>query len=189
MKKFSTNTLYKIYAENGGTLSYSVFYKLVNEYHKAMVDECIKGYKWSLPFNLGLIKIVMSKRKYTVLPDGAIRGSVDWGKSNKLKAEILEKGQVPLKVFKDEEGNKIGDNGGVAWLCYFTDSFYYCWTHITNIYLMNATKYGFDFSWSNSRKLSASITKDSEFLYEKRKDGSVKDYLKSKLDTVHRDKV
>lgn len=183
---YATKDIYKIYMKDGGTLAYPLFKQLVYKYHQAMTDKCIKGYMWSLPHNLGCIKIVISKRKYTVLENGNIRGSVDWGASNKLKASIIERGEVPLESYKDESNKVIGDNEGVKWLCYHTSTDYFCWTHITNIYLKNGTKYGFDFSWHNSRKLSASITKDSYFLYEQRKDGNVKDFFVSKSTPVNR---
>jgi hypothetical protein len=163
----NTAATYKSYKEAGGKLAYDVYKEIIFTFHKKMINACIStGNEWHLQSHLGRISIIRAKRKFTVLEDGSIRGSVDWGESNKKKKRILDSGQLPLEVYKDEKGNKVGDNGGVPWLCYFTDTYYYLWKYTPNLYLSNSLDYKFSMSWANTKKLSASINEDSPLLYD-----------------------
>lgn len=157
---------YDKYVDEGGKLSYFAFRDLIIAHSKEMINECIKsGNEWTFRGGLGTLKVGRFKRKISV-KDNVVRGSIDWKESNKLKEKILSQGKTPLVVERDDKGEKIGDNGGVPWLCYFTSEYCYRWIYSHHIYLKNGNKYKFVPSWGNSRKLSGSIDDNSVLLYK-----------------------
>lgn len=157
---------YNKYVAEGGKLSYFAFRDLIIAYNKAMISECIQtGNVWKL-HGVGILKVVQFKRKIKVLDDGTLKGAIDWKASNDLKNRLLVEGKTLLEVYKDENGNKIGDNGGHPWLCYHTSTFCYRWAFSPHLYMKNGTKFKFTPSWGNSRLLSKSINDDSTLLYK-----------------------
>ena len=163
----NTKYIYDKYVLKGGKMSYPAFKELLFAYNKAMIAECIAtGNEWILRGNSGVIKVGKIKRKMKVSEYGTIKAAIDWNASNKLKREIIARGELPYEAIKDEIGNKIGDNGGVEWLVYFTSTYYYSWKYSPAIFLKNSFKYKFDMSWTNSRALSHSINDNSELLYK-----------------------
>lgn len=163
----TTIDVYNKYVEKGGKLAYFAFRDLIFAYQKAMIDECIStGNDWWFRGGLGVLQIARVKRKFKVKEDGTLNAAIDWGATNKLKKDIIAKGGTPLEVYKNEKGEKIGDNGGTPYLCYHTSSDYYIWRFSNNLFLKNGHKYKFDASRGNSKKLSAAINDNSPFIYK-----------------------
>lgn len=157
---------YNKYEEQGGKLSYKAFRELIMSYNKEMIKECIStGNVWKLG-GLGVLKVGSFKRKIKVLDDGSIKGAVDWHASNKLKERLLSEGKTLLEVYKNEKGEKVGNNGGHPWLCYHTSTFCFKWAFSPHLYMKNHSKYKFTPSWTNSRLLSKSINDNSILLYK-----------------------
>lgn len=165
--KFNTEYYYNLYKQKGGILSYEKFKEILFSYNKKAINKLISSGKvWMLRSNLGFISIAKYKKKFTLNADGNLVGAVDWNASNKLKAEIEARGEVPFQMHKDEAGKIIGDNGGVKWLCYHMNDFTFGWTFSSNMYLTNSGRTVFKITWSNSKKLSQSISNHSELLYK-----------------------
>lgn len=172
--------LYKIYVREGGILSYLKYKEVMEMFMKEIIKKIVStGFEFSMPYYCGLLRVQQIERKFSIKEDGTVKGAIDWGNSNKLKADIIERGELPLVVYKDDKGEKIGDNGGTAWLCYFTTSTYFCWTWVSHINMKNCLKYKFDITWSNSKILSSSINEDSNLLFKmiNKDNGTNKDYI------------
>ena len=115
---------------------------------------------------MGIIKVGKMKRRVRETEFGTLKATIDWPSSNKLKKEIIARGETPYEAIRDELGNKIGDNGGVEWLCYYTSDHYYMWLHSPMLALRNSFKYKFKVSWTNGKILSQAIDNSSEFKYK-----------------------
>lgn len=178
--------LYKIYTKEGGVLSYNKYKEVIIAFNKELINKIIKtGYIFVAPYKCGTIKVIQLERKFTIKEDGKIKGAVDWGASNKLKAEIIERGEIPYKAEKDSNNKIIGDNGGVEWMCYFTTPTYFSWAWTANINMKNCLEYTFDITDTNALTLSRSITDNSYLLFKLRKrNGTNKDYLRRLLDAA-----
>lgn len=177
--EYNLQDLYKIYIREGGILSYNKYKEVVSSFMKKLIEKIIKtGYEFSMPYHCGLIKVIQLERKYSITERGTVRGAIDWGESNKLKAEIIERGEIPLVNHRDEDNNITGNNGGVEWLCYHTSTTYFSWIWTAHISMKNCLRYTFDITQTNSRKLSSSISDNSYLLFKLRKNnGTNKDYL------------
>lgn len=139
---------------NNRNQSYNIFKFIIGQFNKKNSTEILKGETLSIGFKLGEIRI-QKKRRYK--GDENVESMqphnykvVNWGESNKLKQELIDKGFTPYKAIKDEEGNIIGDNGGHKWLIYFTDDYSYWWywhknskTMDKGIWVKNARRYSF----------------------------------------------
>lgn len=172
--------LYKVYVREGGILSYIKYKEVVSLFMKEIIEKIIKvGYEFSMPYHVGLIKVVQLERIITVKEDGKIRASIDWGESNKLKAKLIKEGKVPLEAYKDENGKKTGGhNNGVPWLCYFTSPTFFRWVWTAHVNQPNCLQYTFDITSTNASALSKSITDKSYILFKLRnRNGTNKDYL------------
>lgn len=179
--------LYKIYTSEGGILSYNKYKEVIELFMKEIIQKIIKtGYEFSMPYRCGLIKVIQLARTVTIKEDGTIKGAVDWGESNKLKAEIIKRGDIPLSSVKDENGKTTKEtNGGVPWLCYYTSKTFFSWVWIAHVNMRNMLRYKFDVTYTNSCHLSASITDSSYLLFKLRKrDGNNTDYIRGILDTA-----
>lgn len=161
--------LYKIYIREGGVLSYNKYKEVIETFNKELIQKIIKtGYEFEAPYRCGIIKVIQLERRYSVTETGTIRGAIDWGESNKLKAVIIANGDLPLK----------GDNGGEPWLCYHTSATYFSWVWTAHINMKNCLRYTFDITTGNSRILSKSINDNSYLLFKLRKrNGTNKDCL------------
>lgn len=91
--------------------------KILNDINDLVLDEILlNNYNLRLG-NSVYIKLVRKERNFDKL-------AVDWGKSNKLKKEILSRGGKPAsKIGTNEKGNPIFDDGE-KWMVFFTDDFY-----------------------------------------------------------------
>lgn len=111
--------------------TYKVYKFIIGEFNKKTSIEILNGESLNLGFRLGSIRI-QKKRRYK--GDENVESFdphnykvVNLGESNKFKQELIDKGFIPYKAIKDENGKVIGDNGGHKWLIYFTDDFSYWW--------------------------------------------------------------
>lgn len=164
--KLNTKYFYKKYKEKGGILDYSIFFRIMDAYFQKATDIIVsEGIALNMRSNLGFLSIVSRERKVVLKDNGQLIGAINWDNSNKLKAQILKEGKVPLENYKDINGKIIGNNGGVPWLCYHTEPIYYQWSYTPNIYLKNCKKIKFEPSWTNKRKIGKLIDKDNEVLH------------------------
>jgi hypothetical protein len=177
--ELNLSDLYKEYVNNGGVLSYNKYKEVVTSFIKKILDKIITtGYEFDMPYKCGLLKVIQLERMVSTKEDGTLKGAIDWGNTNKLKAEIIERGEVPLIVYKDENGNKTGNNGGVPYLCYHTTKTYFRWMWTGNAGMHNFLKYTFDITKDNSLLLCKSINDNSYLLFKLRqRNGNNKDYL------------
>lgn len=117
--KFSNKETYDLFTKEHGkkVLSFKEYIEILTMFNELFMTRVVETGK---PVNmgewLGNVKIVRKKRK-ALYPD--------WGQSNKMKQEILDRGGLPLENFKDENGVLTGkNNGGERWVIYRTDDFY-----------------------------------------------------------------
>lgn len=136
------------------TQKFPIFKFIIAQQNKLNSIEILKGETLNLGFRLGAIRIQKKKRYKgdenveNFMPHNY--KVVNWGESNKFKAELIKRGILPYKAIKDEQGNIIGDNGGHKWLMYFTDDFSYWWYWNKNsldktkgIHIKNCKKFSF----------------------------------------------
>lgn len=90
-------------------ISYKKYSFILKRFNDLLIDKLIEGYKFHPGFNIGAIYIKQKKQS-----DNAI----NWKASNEKKAELIANGKLPLKKYKDDEGNIIGDNGGEEWIVF-----------------------------------------------------------------------
>ncbi len=119
-----------------------VIYKfIIANFNKLISEEILKGETFNLGFKLGNIRIQKKSRykghleerekEYLSTHESIYKPHVykviNWGESNKLKKKIIERGGIPYKAIRDENGVKTGDNGGEQWMIYFTTDYSYWW--------------------------------------------------------------
>lgn len=181
--ELNLNDLYKVYLKRGGLASYKEYKLVVETFMKEATNQIIKtGWIFSMPHYCGQLSVVQLERKFTVTDKGTIKGKIDFGASNKLKQEIIDRGELPLVNYKDNEGNIIGNNGGINWLCYQIDPTYFSWVWSTHINLKHGLDYKLYITKDNSLKLSKSITENSYLIFKLRqRNGTNKDYLRKIL--------
>lgn len=146
------------------------FKEVIHQFNTKISDEIVfKGYCFELGFRLGWIKIKkldVSLRK---------KKKIDWGKSNKRKAEIIAEGKLPFKAFYDEHLNLVGDNGGEKWHIYHENKYDCLWhwakkhANAENVpyYKFRPTRYNNSSNGGglgNVNKLKALVTGNSELL-------------------------
>lgn len=188
MEKVNCKDIYSFYKSNGGILSYNIFKAIVAENNSQNSYLIITlGYEYRLPYEGSILRIVKNKRRIKVTEDNnTIKGAVNWGESNKLKARLLEEGKVLYECKKDETGKIILDNGGEKWLVYHTDDFYYTWIRVSPLE-HHAHNFDFTPTWSNARALIASITEDSDILYKQGKEnGNSRSSFIKTIDTTNK---
>ena len=91
-------------------ISETEFRFILQEFNSNIADEIIKGYHFNPGNYIGLIRIKKKKR---------VGKNVNWGDSNKKKAEILARGGIPY--------NKETAPDGEEWLVYFISEYAYWW--------------------------------------------------------------
>lgn len=167
MKSYNCKDIWRFYKLNGGKLDYNTFKLIVSESNKKNSNLIINnGYHYELPHFCGIIKIIRYDRHIKVNEAGNIDGAVNWGESLKLKKKIIEDGDIPYETVKDEKGKVVSNNGGVKWLVYHIDNFFYMWCCLLVPLLHNSETLEFTPTWHNARALIAAINEDSEFLYK-----------------------
>lgn len=113
IKEFNIRSIYDLCLEKEyiiSSLTYNEFNKIVRDFNKEIADKILKGYKFQPGFRLGLFNIVRDIRRGQ---------TIDWGASNKLKKEILAKGEILYDKEKNPEGKE--------WLLYYLDNEYFKW--------------------------------------------------------------
>lgn len=114
---------------------FRVYIEILKHFNFEISGAILRGYKYNLGFNLGLIEIIYKTVKTN--PSGRrVSNTVDWGKSNKLKRKILDEG-------KDI---KTADNpDGEDWLVHRNRN-YNCWWkwNKSGVTVPNKTKFSFN---------------------------------------------
>lgn len=115
---YSTKDFYSRYRKDTDKLiSYNTYKRVVYLWNQLIVKKIMEGFKFEAPHSMGIFEILRCDRNHSVkIPD--------WGASNKLKEEIIARGDIPLEYYKNEKGEITGDNGGANWIVYFTDDTY-----------------------------------------------------------------
>lgn len=109
-------------------IAYKVFKEITYKFNCKISDEIVyKGYALNLGYGLGHIRV--KKINCFLNKDGSPRTKkrINWGESNKLKKEIIEKEGLPYKVTERNERKIIADNGGIPWFVYFNNEWDYLW--------------------------------------------------------------
>ena len=165
--RYNTEYYYKHYKASGGILSYEKYKEVIFSFNKKIIENLIKtGKSYMLRSHLGFLSVVKYEKKFKLNENGNLKGAVDWGQSNKLKKQILDRGGLPFENYKDDKGKIIGDNGGEKWLCYHLDPYTFGWSYTPDIYLTNGVKTKFTLSWTNKKLLSKSIDENSELIFK-----------------------
>lgn len=163
--KLNTAYFYKKYIEQGGVLSYSVYKEIIDRYNKKVTDIAVtEGLGLKFRSNLGFLYVHQFERKPKIKENGNLSAFVDWKASNTLKAQLIEQGKKPLEVYKDAKGNIVGDNGGIPWLCYHTNTIFYKWLYEPNLYLLGHNNVVFKISWGNTKKIPKAVKENSDLL-------------------------
>lgn len=118
-KNFSTIDVWKFYKKRKKkagekVIPYWLFKTVIERYNKKISEAIIQGATVNLENHLGYIKIRKINRNFKKV-------TVNWGESNKKKAEIIAAGETP----KDQD-NPNGKN----WLIHYTDPYYFRWAWI-----------------------------------------------------------
>lgn len=118
-KVFGRQDFYTAFRQNNirVTISYNYYNCLIKKLHDKIISELLNGNEIILPYSLGSLIIKRRVRKNPV---------PDWGKSDKLKAKLIEQGKTIYKILeKDKNGNVVKHNNGEKWIIYHTDYYYY----------------------------------------------------------------
>ncbi len=105
--------IYNDYTTRDDSVSKQTFVDICSEFNIMIIDYILDGKEFNMGSNLSTLSIVRMERD----PRSP---AIDWGESNKYKAELIEKGE--------ELYNKETDQG-VKWQLYYTDKEYlkYYW--------------------------------------------------------------
>ena len=95
-------------------ITYDEFAHIIRTFNRGLGDQILLGYTVSLGHG-GLLG-VRKKQNANKFKEKVTR--IDWGNSNKAKADIIAKGGLPYEAYRDKNFNIIGDNGGEKWLVY-----------------------------------------------------------------------
>lgn len=121
--------IYKSYIEEYGDIDKLLFRDICSDFNIMVMDYILEGKEFNLGQNLSSVRIERRERDPRT-------PSIDWGESNKYKAELLKEG-VALYDKETDEGQK--------WYIYHTDSFYckYHWNK-GKCKIKNKSAYRFD---------------------------------------------
>ena len=174
----NTRVLYNEFiAENKQfNLDYKTFKDIISRFNKKVISKIIEENGiLNMDYKLGSIFVEMFERKIRESKEGEVYTNINWGASNKKKAEIIARGGTPYEVLeRDDNYNIIKDNGGEKWQIYHTDP--YCYRFIWTQYktqFNDTVKYPL-------RKIRAyifKVTKDNITLLGKHKEKKSKETL------------
>lgn len=138
-------------SKHGDAVDYAVFKEILERLFKKLAKRIIYGYKFTIGYGVGLIEVVKIARTFSTNENGVPKVAVDWGASNKRKAELLKEGRTPYK-------KKTAPNG-VKWLVFHTALSYYRWKWYKKSYHMipNLTTYNFKPTYTNRMELAQYI--------------------------------
>lgn len=136
-------------------IDYTLFNIIIKKFNTKVSEEIIyNNYKFSMDKTFGYLGVTMVESK---------RKRVDWGKSNKNKAELLSKGLIPY-LKKDAES--IENYQGVEWLEYHpSKDFVFYWNttfKYNNNYNFLLKQFSFKPARQGSSKAKAITTKLQE---------------------------
>lgn len=103
-------------------INYKQFVAIQENFGKLMMDAVLKGYKFIIPYIVCKVGLIKKRRNINKL-------AINWGESDRLKAELLSKGLEPAKQLKEGEtnygqkdkfGNPILSNDNL-WQVFYTD--------------------------------------------------------------------
>lgn len=124
-KCYNAMDMYKAFKEKypETDITYPLFKHIISAYNKKIVDKIIDGEIFNPSFNIGRMLIARLERNFN-------KKTVDWGETNKLKKQGINK------------------------IIYFTDDFYYRikWDKV-NCNLKNKTVYRFQPTYTFRKKL------------------------------------
>lgn len=105
--------IYEDYKKTNDFVSKDLFVALCGEFNMAIIDYLLEGKEFQMGHNLSTLSIVRKDRDPRI-------PAIDWGESNKYKAELLAEGK---ELYNKETGK------GVKWHIYYTDGEYlkYYW--------------------------------------------------------------
>lgn len=109
------NRLYKI--ENTKQ-SYPIFADVLKIFNAEIGEQLkLNGYHFTIGGGLGSLQVV------------SIFGNegINWAESFKLKQQIIDEGKIPYQAFRDENGQIVGDNGGIKWFVGYGNDYSYLW--------------------------------------------------------------
>jgi hypothetical protein len=121
--------IYNDYVETNSDISKQLFVDICSEFNMMIIDYILDGKEFNMGYNLSTLSVVRMER------DPRNPG-IDWGESNKYKAELLADG---TELYNKDTGD------GVKWHIYYTDSEYlkYYWRK-GKCKVKNKTVYRFD---------------------------------------------
>jgi len=105
--------IYNDYTTRDDSVSKQTFVDICSEFNIMIIDYILDGKEFNMGSNLSTLSIVRMERD----PRSP---AIDWGESNKYKAELIEKGE---ELYNKET------NQGIKWQLYYTDKEYlkYYW--------------------------------------------------------------
>lgn len=112
IKHINTRVIYKLYERKDldNTEDYSTFLKVIQEFNITVSEKAVNGEPIKLHNSLGILRIIKKERSGKQTPN--------WPASNKLKAELLEKG---IEIKSKENPN------GKEWIVYQKHSLFCMW--------------------------------------------------------------
>lgn len=105
--------IYNDYVTRDDSVSKETFVDICGEFNIMIIDYILDGKEFNMGSNLSTLSIVRMERD----PRSP---AIDWGESNKYKAELIKQGE---ELYSKETGQ------GVKWQLYYTDKEYlkYYW--------------------------------------------------------------
>lgn len=105
--------IYNDYVTRDDSVSKETFVDICGEFNIMIIDYILDGKEFNMGYNLSTLSIVRMERD----PRSP---AIDWGESNKYKAELIKQGE---ELYSKETGQ------GVKWQLYYTDKEYlkYYW--------------------------------------------------------------
>jgi len=101
--------IFKEYAKDGGEVDKKIFREICEEFNMRIIEDILDGSTFNMGSNLSTLSIVKMERDPR-------NPKIDWGESNKYKAELIRNGE---ELYDSEKGT------GTKWHIYYTDG-YYC---------------------------------------------------------------
>lgn len=118
MSTVNISVLHERYCNQKKNVDYKLFKSVIEAVNKSIVDKVIKGESFDMDNNLGSIRVIQKDRVIRTSKNGKAYTSINWNASLERKAQLVKEGKLPLEYHKDQQGNIIGDNGGVEWQVY-----------------------------------------------------------------------
>lgn len=146
-KSITMTDVYSMYKEKGGTLSKEEYSIICDKMFKLVADKILDGNAFSLGKSIGYIFINRFKKIFKTNELGNIKnGVVNWKESNRIKQELIDKGE-PLWDSINQTGKK--------WIVYYDDVWNYRWAWAKKgglCTIRNNTAYSFSPTSDNTYK-------------------------------------